>query len=425
MVYGAGLADLGHQVTGVCDSETTAAALNAARPIVHEHGVPELLRRNLKRRRLRYTTDYADALRGAKFAYISIDTPVGDDDGSDLSSILDAARRIGDARSGDLTVCVTAQVPVGTTHEIGRLVAAGAGRGRVEAAYVPEFLRLGTAIETFRKADRFVVGADDPAVARRVAALYASLKRPTLLTGVRTAEMGKHAANTFLAASISFINEVADLSEAVGADASGVAAILKADRRIGPHAFLSPGLGFAGGTLGREIKALQAIGSRARIRTPMMDATLAVNLHRPEYVTARLQTALGGLDGRTIGMLGLTYKPGTSTLRRAISVEIMRRLVERGARIRAYDPLADLSGATGLPPFDRVGSPYEAAAAADAVLLLTEWAGIGDMNLKRLRAGMRGRLFFDTRNLLPVKDLERAGFEVLGIGRGGSAGGNA
>jgi UDPglucose 6-dehydrogenase len=417
MVYGAGLADVGHRVTGLCDTDATAAALNAGRPIIHEHGLPALLRRNLKRGRLRYTTDYRAALEGARFAFISIDTPVRDDDASDLSSILDAARRIGDARSGALTVCVTAQVPVGTTHEIGRLVAAGAGRGRVDVAYVPEFLRLGTAIETFRRADRFVVGADDPAVAKRVAALYAPLRRPTLLTSVRSAEMGKHASNTFLATSISFINEMSDLCEAVGADASAVAAILKADRRIGPHAFLSPGLGFAGGTLGREIKALQKIGAGASIATPMMDAALAVNLRRPEHVTRRLRDALGGLGGRQIGVLGLTYKPGTSTLRRAISVDIMRRLVSEGARLRAYDPLANFAEAAELPPFERSESPYEAADGADAVLLLTEWADIDRMDLRRLRRHMRGRLFFDTRNLLAVDTLRRAGFDTIGIGR--------
>ena len=418
MVYGAGLASLGHDVTGVCDSEETAAALNAGRPLVHERGLPELMRRQIRQKRLRYTTDMAAALRKARFAFIAIDTPVREDDSSDLRSIEAAARDIGAGRTGDLVLCVSAQVPVGTTHALGRLASSQGGKGAIKVAYVPEFLRLGTALDTFFKADRVVVGADDAATRRQVAALYAGLKRPILLTDVRTAEMGKHASNTFLATSISFINELSDLCEQVGADASGVAAILRADKRIGPHAFVSPGLGFAGGTLGREILALQKIGRETSRPTALMDAALTVNRARPERVTARLSAALGGLQGRTIGVLGLTYKPGTSTMRRAISLEIIAQLVAAGASVRAFDPLADFGELAAPPPLLRLDSPYEAAAGAHALLLLTEWEGIGGLQLKRLRAAMAGPIFFDTRNLIDPAALTRAGFTALGVGRG-------
>src|SRR4051812_15288819 len=210
MVYGAGLASVGHDVTGVCDSELTAASLNEGRPVVHEPGLPELLRRGIKRKRLRYTTDLAAALRKAQFAYIAIDTPVREDDSSDLTAIETAAREIGRLHAGPLVLCVSAQVPVGTTHALGALANAQGGRGEIQVAYVPEFLRLGTALDTFFRADRVVVGADDPSVAKRVAALYKALKRPILQTNVRSAEMAKHASNTFLATSISFINEIAN-----------------------------------------------------------------------------------------------------------------------------------------------------------------------------------------------------------------------
>ena len=247
MVYGAGLASLGHTVVGVPDSDATAAALNAAQPVVHEPGLPELMRRETKRKRLSDTTDYAHALKGAQFAYIAIDTPVDEQDRSNLAPIEDAARQIGRHRSGPLVLCVSAQVPVGTTHALGALAAAASSRTDaspvVVRARVPA---VGTALETFFKADRVVVGADDPKIAHKVGALYKGLKRPVIETNVRTAEMGKHGSNAFLATSISFANELSNLCEEVGADATGMAAILKADRRIGPDAFLSPGLGFAG-----------------------------------------------------------------------------------------------------------------------------------------------------------------------------------
>ena len=242
-VVSACLADMGHNVCVVGDDAKIVAGLKDARPAIYEPGLDDVIRRNLDAGRLHYTTDYAEALRGATFAYLAIDTPVGPDDESDLSSIVDAARSIGRGMSGPLTLIVSAQVPVGTSEQLAETIRAEQPGVSLDVVYVPEFLRLGTAIETFRQADRFIIGADDPAVAARVADLFRPLGRPILVTGLRTAEMGKHASNTFLATSISFINEVADLCDEVGADATQVAQILKLDRRIGPYAFLSRGSG--------------------------------------------------------------------------------------------------------------------------------------------------------------------------------------
>ena len=416
MVYGAGLADIGHRVVGVCDSAQTADQLNQGKPVVYEPGLAELMAKNIRRKRLSYTTDYRAALKSAEFAYLAVDTRVLDDDSSDLDPLYEIASSIGRHASGGLTLCVSSQVPVGSCEQL-LAKATAVGRHRMSVAYVPEFLRLGSALETFKRADRVVVGSDDLKVARRVGSLYAKLRRPIMLTDLRTAEMAKHASNTFLATSISFINEVANLCDRVGADATEVARILKADRRIGPHAFLEPGLGFAGGTLGREIKALQRIGVEVGVRTPIMDAVLAVNATRPRVVTDRLDEMLGGLAGKQIAMLGLTYKARTSTLRRALSLEIIQQLNERRASVAAFDPLAVVDGVSDLPYFLRRNSPYLAAERSDAVVFMTEWVGIERLSLTRLRRRMAGRLFFDTKNYFDPAKIAAAGFDYVGVGR--------
>ena len=417
-VVSACLADMGHQVCGVGDDEQAVASLNAARPPVHEPKLKAILRHNLRARRLKYTTDYREALHKAEFAYIAIDTPVGSDDESDLSSIFDAARHVGQTMSGALILIVSAQVPVGTCERISTVVREENPQAVFDMAYVPEFLRLGTAVDTFRCADRFVVGADDPAVAERIAALYRPLGRPIVITNLRTAEMAKHASNAFLATSISFINEIANLCDEVGADAPQVVQIMKLDRRIGKYAFLSPGLGFAGGTLGREIQALQKLGQQHECDTPVMDAVMTVNQARARLVGQRLQRIYNSLQGLQVGILGLTYKPGTSTLRRSIALDIIRNLVTQGASLRAFDPLARLDELADLPTFESCPDPYTAAQGADALVLVTEWKGIHDLDLPRLRAAMRRPVFIDTRNILDPAQMIQVGFVYSGIGRG-------
>jgi UDPglucose 6-dehydrogenase len=417
-VVSACLADMGHQVCGVGDDKEAVASLNAAEPLVYEPELDKIIQRNLQAERLKYTTDYGEALSGVEFAYIAIDTPVGPNDESDLSSIFDAAWNIGRAASERFVLIISAQVPVGTCEHVAAIVREENPTAVFDVAYVPEFLRLGIAVDTFRNADRFVVGADDPGVAERIAALYRPLDRPIVVTNLRTAEMGKHASNAFLSTSISFINEIANLCDEVGADALQVAQIMKLDRRIGKYAFLSPGLGFAGGTLGRDIRALQELGRQHRCDTPMMDAVMAVNEARAGLVRQRLQKVYGELGDLQVGILGLTYKPGTSTLRRSIALEIIRDLVAQGISIRAFDPLARLDEVAELPPFEFCTDPYAAAQGSDALVLVTEWEDIHDLDLSSLRDAMRRPVFIDTRNLFAPDEMARQGFIYSGIGRG-------
>ncbi len=423
-VVSACLADFGNNVCGVCD-EKTAAMLNAGKPPVHEPVLPKILRRNVEAKKLWFTTDYSEALAEADFAFICTDTPVDMNDDSDLSSIYAIAENIGKNIRNDIILCVTAQVPIGTTEDLAKVVRRLAPAHVCAVAYVPEFLRLGIAVETFRQADRFVIGYNEPEVARRVAALYEPLGRPIVYTDIQSAEMAKHASNVFLSTSISFINEISNLCEVLGANALEVARILKMDKRIGEKAFLSPGLGFAGGTLGREIRALQKLAIARQISTPLLDAVWKINAERPQLVSLRLRAALGALEGHQIGILGLTYKAGTSTLRRAISLDIARDLIGQGARIKAFDPLANLAEvsdastglSTSLPPVEMCNDPYHVAEGSSALVLVTEWAGLNGLDWKQMRTMMRGDVFLDTRNLLNPDHMAETGFRYFGIGR--------
>ena len=415
-VVSACLADLGNRVYGVCD-ENTAKLLNAGQPPVYEPNLPEIIMRNIETGRLRYTTDYSEGLREAEFVFICTDTPVDMNDDSDLSSIYTIAEKIGTHLTNDVILCITAQVPIGTSEELSKIVHNLSPIYSGGVAYIPEFLRLGVAVETFQQADRFVIGCNNPVVAERVASLYKPLGRPMVYTDIRSAEMAKHASNTFLATSISFINEIANLCEAVGANVHEVAKIMKLDRRIGPYAFLSPGLGFAGGTLGREIRALQKIGFTYKVPTQLMDAVWQINAQRAQLVSRRLSSILGHLERHQIGIWGLTYKAGTSTLRRAISLEIVQDLVRKGATVKAFDPLANLFEVSSLPAMKICSDPYHVAEGSSAIVLVTEWNDIDSLDFRRLREKMKGDVFLDTRNLLNPDRITEAGFRYFGIGR--------
>ena len=412
------LSDIGHRVWGIDRDATIVQSLSAGEPVVREPKLKAMIKRNLKRGHLSFSSDYAKGLKDVSFVFISIDTPVGEDDRADLKTVFEVARKIAKNISGKACVVVTAQVPVGTCEQIADVIRAENPKAEFDIACVPEFLRLGTAIETFKKADRFVIGADDVQVAERVAELYRPLKRPVVITNLRSAEMGKHASNTFLALSISFINELADLCDEVGADASDVAKIMKLDRRIGKYAFLSPGLGFAGGTLGRDVRAIQAFGKEFDLPTRVMDAIMAVNETRVELVKYRLLKIYDHLNDLQVGIWGLTYKPGTSTLRRSLALSIIQLLTKQGVQMKAFDPLAKLDEVRHLPPFQVCEDPYQVAQNSDAIVLVTEWADIRSVDLIKVRKLMKQPVFIDTRNLFDPVDMQQKGFIYSGIGRG-------
>jgi UDPglucose 6-dehydrogenase len=418
-VVSACFADMGYQVSGICDDPNIATALNDGRAPLYEPGLDELIHTNLAAGRLAYTTSYAQGLSGVDFGFLCIDTPVGPRDDSDLRPIYAAVDQIATRADGPFILCVSAQVPIGTCDQLAKQLA-GTTRYSIPVVYVPEFLRLGTALQTFREADRFVIGSEDRQLAERVARLYQPLERPMYITSRRSAEMAKHASNAFLATSISFINQIADLCDVTGADVTEVASIMKLDSRIGTRAFLSAGVGYAGGTLGREIRALQQLGERYGLATGLLDSVAATNDLRVPRIFQRVRELDSSLMGSRIAMFGLTYKPGTSTLRRSAALELVERLAGEGATVAAYDPLvrpadADVAG------LELCGDALSASRGARALILVGPWIG-SLLDFRTCAASMQRPVLVDTGNYLSPDAMAEAGFTYIGVGRGSANG---
>lgn len=416
-VVSACLADLGHTVRGADEGAALIAGLQQGRAAVAEPELDDIIGRNEAAGRLAYSTDLAWALDGAELAYICIDTPVDERDESDLSSILRAVDAVAAHAPDGMTLAVSAQVPIGTCGRIAATLAERRPAAGIDLAYVPEFLQLGKAVQTFREADRFVIGTDSDRAAERLTALYEPLGRPLYRTDVRSAEMAKHTSNAFLATSISFINYIADLCEHTGADVTDVSAILKLDPRMGPRAYLGAGLGYAGGTLAREIVTLQHVANASGVDTSLMAAVERVNNARIPALAARIQRECGDLTGKRVAVLGLTYKAGTSTLRRSPGLALIELLQAAGAKVAAYDPMARMSELAEAPPFEMAGSPETAAAGATALVLVAPWAGIRDFDFTACARAMATPVLFDAGNFLPADQATKAGLRYVGVGR--------
>jgi len=417
-VLSACFARMGHWVTTVGDDEAAVAGLSRGRSPVVEPKLDAMLRRVIKSGHLKFTSHYDEAMHEAEFVFIAVDTPVNDQDEPQLESVVEAARKVGRYWDSNSVLCVTSQVPVGTCESLAALVCGQKPGTQCDVAYVSEFLRFGDAVNAFFHADRFIIGAHRPEVAERVAQLYLPLHRPVLRIGLRSAEMAKHACNAFLATSISFINEIANLCDRVDADSLEVAQAMKLDRRIGSQAPLSPGLGFARGTLGRDLRALQNLGREHQCDTLLPNAVMSINRTRATSVKQRLIDRYESLVGLRIGVLGITYKPGTSTLRCSVALEVIADLLAEGAEVRAYDPLADWRELDWPIKFFAISDVYSVAEGCDALVLVTEWKGIFGLDFHRLRSAMRRPVFIDTRNLFNPLEMSRAGFLYSGLGRG-------
>jgi UDPglucose 6-dehydrogenase len=418
-VTSACLAELGYQVVGVERDPSKAANLNRAIPPLFEPGLAELMAKHLASRRLRYTSDLADGTVGAPYVIIAYDTPVDDQDDPDLPPIIAAVEDLASCLQDGATVVVSSQVPVGTCEALASRLRTLAPGLRFGMACVPENLRLGQAIERFLHPDLLVLGADNEQTIANVEALFSSIPGPRVRVDLRTAEMTKHAINAYLATCISLGNELANLCDEVGADALRVAEALRLEGRVSPKAPLLPGLGFAGGTLARDMKVLASLAERYHYPAPFLNGVLALNRLQNATVVHRLEKLLGSLRGKTVGVLGLTYKPGTSTLRRSAAVEIIRNIVAQSATVRAYDPKADPAEmAPFLQEFTLCDDPYAVAQGAHAIVLVTPWPEFKELDLARLRTSMHSPVFLDTANMLDPDQVAQAGFLYQGIGRG-------
>lgn len=416
-VTAAGLAAAGHRVVGLDPDPAVVAGLADGRPPLFETGLAEAVRGGLSAGRLRFTTDARDALGDADFVWVAFDTPVDDDDGADVGFVRERVDAILPLLRPGARVLVSSQVPVGTTRAFEDEAARRRPSRDVTFAYVPENLRLGRALETFSRPDRVVVGVRSTTDRERIAALLKPITERIEWMSVESAEMTKHAINAFLATSVAFINEIAALCERVGADAKEVERGLRSESRIGPRAYLGPGAAFAGGTLARDLLFLSGLARRHGLPSRLIDGVRASNDRHREWPRRRLAEMLGPLRDRRIAVWGLTYKAGTSTLRRSDALGLCRWLVEQGARVAAHDPsLAarpdELPGGA-----EWAADPLAAAAGADAVVVATEWPAYRDIRPEDLLRVAPAALVLDANRFLEATLGTDARVTYLSVGK--------
>jgi UDPglucose 6-dehydrogenase len=417
-VTSACLADIGHTVVGVDKDAKRLADLNKGIPPLFEPGLPELIIQNLKRQSLAYSVNMEQALRGAGYVVVAFDTAVDEKDEVDLSDIFSLSTEIGKYLENDAVVVVTSQVPVGTCDKIKSLIQKSNPQLHFDIAYSPENLRLGQAIDSFKNPRRIVIGADSEITLDKAEQLFAPINAPKLRMNLRSAEMTKHALNALLGMSISFGNEIANICDEVGADALKVVGALRTDERIGPKLPLLPGLGFSGATIARDLTVLQNLGDKLNYETYLVDAVLQVNKHQNQLVIRKLEKEFKTIKGLMIGILGLTYKPGTSTLRRSAALEIIGDLVGKGAVIKACDPKASPEEVQAHKEFEFCSDAYAVAKNSSALVLVTEWPEFKNLDFAKIKSLMKKPVFIDAKNLLDDEQMRKQGFIYFGVGRG-------
>jgi UDPglucose 6-dehydrogenase len=413
LVTGACLADLGHDVVVRDILEERVDALRRGEVPIHEPGLGELFGRN--RARLRFTTEVAEAMEGAEVVFVAVGTPPtisGDADLTAVWTVVDELPRV-DRR---IVLAMKSTVPVGTGNAVRHRLDE---RGLENVGYVsnPEFTAEGTAVHDFQHPDRIVIGAFEPADAEVVARLHAGIDAPVVACDVNSAEMIKLAANAFLVTRISFINEIANVCEATGADVVKVAEGIGLDHRLGPH-FLRAGIGYGGSCFPKDSLALKQLAANSGYSFQLLNAVIEVNDLQKRRIVGKLERHLGTIRGKKIALLGLAFKPGTDDMREAPSLVLAARLQAEGAEVSAWDPVAD-----GTAHLDGVAigeSALDALDGADAAVLVTEWPELGELDWAEAGARMRQRVLVDGRNMLDPDELRAHGFEYEGIGRAAS-----
>ncbi|MEI7931533.1 MAG: UDP-glucose/GDP-mannose dehydrogenase family protein [Alphaproteobacteria bacterium] len=420
LVSGACFADFGHIVCCIDNDAGKIARLNAGQMPIFEPGLDSLVATNVKAGRLTFAVDASEAVAGADAVFIAVGTPSRRGDGhADLSYVYAAAEQIAGLIDGFTVIVTKSTVPVGTGDEIDAIIRKVRPDADVAVVSNPEFLREGAAIEDFKRPDRVVVGLDDERAREVMRELYRPLslnETPMLFTGRRTSELIKYAANAFLAMKITFINEVADLCEAVGADVQQVARGIGLDGRIGGK-FLNAGPGYGGSCFPKDTNALVQTATDAGAPLRLIETTVQVNDARKKAMAGRIVAALGGaVAGKTVGVLGLTFKPNTDDMRDAPSLDIIPALQAAGAKVQAFDPEGH-EAAGLLPGIEMRPGPYEVAEGADALVFLTEWDQFRALDFERIRESMRGKIVVDLRNIYKPADMTETGLEYHGVGR--------
>jgi len=420
LVTGACFAEFGVDVTCVdIDSNKIARLIDGEMPI-YEPGLEQLVTKNMQSGRLRFTTDLKQAVEQALVVFLAVGTPPKPDGSPDLSFVEAAARSVAEHMNGYKVIVTKSTVPIGTGEYLRGLIREHL-KSNLNFGIVsnPEFLREGAAINDFMRPDRVVVGSRDDEAVAIMRDLYRPLyliEVPFVVTSLEAAELTKYAANAFLATKISFINEIANLCESIGCDVHDVARAIGMDRRIG-NKFLHPGPGFGGSCFPKDTQALASVARQFGCDSMIVDAVIEVNRRQRLAMIPKIENLVDALDGKTVAILGLAFKPETDDMREAPAIDIISGLVERGATIRAYDPVAMTEAAKVLPQVTFASDEYEAVTDADALVFMTEWNQFRALDMGRIRDLMKSPRIADLRNIYDPEDMRALGFEYVGVGR--------
>ncbi len=412
-------ADLGNRVTFIDISEEKINMLRQGKVPIYEPGLSELILRNSSAGRLAFTTDYAEGLTDADFAFICVGTPSGVDGEADLRYVRMAAESIAKNMTHPLIVINKSTVPVGTGDWVADIITRSQPKQiDFDVVSCPEFTREGSALHDFMHPDRVVLGSRNPDAAEKVAQLHLPLRASIVVTDLRTAEMIKYASNAFLATKISFINEIATICEKLGADVEEVAIGMGYDKRIGP-AFLNAGLGYGGSCFPKDVKALEHMALVHGAHPSLLRAVMDINRDARRWAVLTLRNLLNfHLDQRKIGILGLAFKPNTDDIREAPALDIARMLQNEGVTVSAYDPVAMEMAARDNPELELVKDPYELAKDADALLICTDWNEFKQLDFARIKESMVQPIIVDGRNMYEAEAMQKLGFIYQAVGKG-------
>jgi UDPglucose 6-dehydrogenase len=418
LVTAAGFSDLGNRVTALDINEERVRNLRKGILPIYEPGLEEVVRRNVQAGRLTFTTSYAEGLEKADFAFIAVGTPEGVDGEADLRYVRDAAEAIAKSMTRPLVVVNKSTVPVGTGDWVAEIIRSHLAQPLpFSVVSCPEFLREGCALADFSNPSRTVLGSMDREAADKVAQLHLPLRAPIVITDLRTAEMIKYASNAFLATKISFINEIANICEALGADVKEVASGMGYDPRIGRQ-FLEAGIGYGGSCFPKDVKALAHMASVQGRNPQLLQAVMDINDDRRRMLVEHVESLLGKLEKMEIGLLGLAFKSNTDDMREAPAQKIAALLAQRGAKVRAYDPVAMENAARTMPGVAMCPDPYKLAEGADALVVVTDWNEFKQLDLQKIKSLMRHPNLIDGRNIYEPEEMKALGFCYRGIGRG-------
>jgi len=422
LVTGTVFADLGNDVICVDKDESKIEMLKAGVMPIYEPGLEEMVTRNVQDGRLSFTTDLGEGVVKSDVIFIAVGTPPREDGHADLSAVEEAARGIALHMDRYKVIVNKSTVPIGTGDLVREIIERNKVRDvQFDVVSNPEFLREGSAISDTLYPDRIVIGAPSQNVAMRLLELYAPIERPMIITDVHSAEMIKYASNAFLATKISFINAIANICEAAGADVVQVMKGMGMDKRIGP-AFLNAGLGYGGSCFGKDVSSLIHTSHHYGYDFKLLKAVVEINEEQPKRFLRKMEKALKGFDGKTVAVLGLAFKPNTDDLRDAKSIEIIGELLAKGAHVKAYDPIAMENTKKIFPQISYARNPYEAAEGAHALTIVTEWNEFKLLNLDRVKEAMATPIIFDGRNIYDPQRMRRLGFDYYCIGRNASGG---